>query len=558
MQHKSRKTPRKRGALTAIGLAAGLSVLGISAAQTVAYAQGAAFPDVPANHWAYQAVQDLADKGYVKGYPNGKFLGGRALTRYEFATVIDRMAQTVADLSMQVKANQPVPVVTPTGTPVTQDDLNKIQALTDTFQKQLSDIQSLTAGATSPFQGQLDTLRSQILDLQKSTAKAQSTADNSYGFGADRKFQISGYVQARYFQTGNAKSLFPQGTAAANGSYNGNYAQGGNNESFQVRRARIKVAGAITPNTKYAVQIDTSGAITTGSSANQQVTVREGYVAYTFGDGNPAHSPTLTAGEFATPFGYELPSSTAATLTPERHLVTSEAGGYGIMANEDYDKGVQVSYNTPQQLIGFLPGGVKLTAAYINGTGRASENTDRRIDQVYRAAYLTPSKVLGVGVSYWDGQIGAAGTPGNFGRKRQLYGADAQLTLPFGPFLQAEYVGGKFEQRTYFSTQTALTTADAPGNKMEGYYVQGGYTFSPAGSHPLSLFASYDILRRSEGIATASDSYTDENIGYGATYNLDKATRLRVYYDRPDKVSHLPGFNPLKIAQTIGEIQVKF
>ena len=167
MQSKSHKTARSRRALTAVGLAAGLSVLGISAAQKTAHAQTASFPDVPANHWAYQAVQDLADKGYVKGYPDGKFLGKRALTRYEFATVIDRMAQTVADLSAQVKADQTAPVVTPTGTPVTQDDLNKINALADTFQKQLADIQSLTAGATSPFQGQLDALRSQILDLQK-------------------------------------------------------------------------------------------------------------------------------------------------------------------------------------------------------------------------------------------------------------------------------------------------------------------------------------------------------------------------------------------------------
>ena len=90
-------------AALAVGLLSGGCVAGMNAAQ----AQAASFPDVPANHWAYQAVQDLADKGYVKGYPDGKFLGKRALTRYEFATVIDRMAQTIADLSAQVKANQP-------------------------------------------------------------------------------------------------------------------------------------------------------------------------------------------------------------------------------------------------------------------------------------------------------------------------------------------------------------------------------------------------------------------------------------------------------------------
>ena len=52
-----------------------LSVLagGSALVSAPTYAQGATFPDVPANHWAYQAVTDLANKGYVLGYPNGQF-----------------------------------------------------------------------------------------------------------------------------------------------------------------------------------------------------------------------------------------------------------------------------------------------------------------------------------------------------------------------------------------------------------------------------------------------------------------------------------------------------
>lgn len=46
------------------------------------------FPDVPENHWAYTYVQTLADKGYLKGYPDGEFKGDRALTRYEYAAII--------------------------------------------------------------------------------------------------------------------------------------------------------------------------------------------------------------------------------------------------------------------------------------------------------------------------------------------------------------------------------------------------------------------------------------------------------------------------------------
>jgi len=65
------------------------SLFALGAAASPALAQSVSFPDMPANHWAYQAVQDLADKGFVKGYPDGKFLGKRELTRYEFASVIE-------------------------------------------------------------------------------------------------------------------------------------------------------------------------------------------------------------------------------------------------------------------------------------------------------------------------------------------------------------------------------------------------------------------------------------------------------------------------------------
>ena len=539
-------------------LAFGLLAGGVAGGALPVAAQGTTFPDVPANHWAYQAVSDLADKGYVKGYPDGKFLGKRALTRYEFATVVDRMAQTITDLSAQVKAGQAV--TTPTGVPVTQDDLNKINALVDTFQKQLADIQSVTAGATSPFQDQIDAVRADILDIQANVAKAQTTANNSYGAGAGRKFQISGYVQARYQEAGKSQLLYPSGTSAKSGTYNGNYAQGGNNESFEVRRARLKVAGAITDNTSYGIQIDTSGAITAGASPNQQVTVREGYVAYTFGDGKPADAPTFTAGLFANPFGFQIPTSAAAILTPERPLAFSEAG-YGIWANQDYDKGIQLSYNTPQQLIGFLPGGLKVSASLVNGNGRTGEDNDRHVDGIYRIGYQTPNKQLGAGVSYYDGQVPeAAATTGVLynNDKKQLFGADAQYAAPFGVFANVEYENGPYQQLYRFTSQTAASAVDAPGNRIEGYYGQIGYSFFSKTDKPLSFFFNYDKLRRATAGPLKNDSYDDENQGYGASYNLDRATRLRVYYDRPDKVAHAPTFNPEKISQTTAEVQVRF
>lgn len=46
------------------------------------------FPDVPANHWAYEAVSKLAGNDIIEGYPDGDFHGDRTITRYEMAQVI--------------------------------------------------------------------------------------------------------------------------------------------------------------------------------------------------------------------------------------------------------------------------------------------------------------------------------------------------------------------------------------------------------------------------------------------------------------------------------------
>ncbi len=66
------------------------SALLLLAVALPAFAQGP-FSDVPANHWAYNAVNALAEQGLLEGYPDGTFKGKQSLTRYEFAQAIARM-----------------------------------------------------------------------------------------------------------------------------------------------------------------------------------------------------------------------------------------------------------------------------------------------------------------------------------------------------------------------------------------------------------------------------------------------------------------------------------
>ena len=60
------------------------------------------FPDVPANHWAYEAVTKLAGNDVVAGYPDGEFHGDRTMTRYEMAEVIYKAMQKGAKVDQKL------------------------------------------------------------------------------------------------------------------------------------------------------------------------------------------------------------------------------------------------------------------------------------------------------------------------------------------------------------------------------------------------------------------------------------------------------------------------
>jgi hypothetical protein len=56
------------------------------------------FVDVPLNHWAYDAVSQLATRSILSGYPNGAYKGKQPVTRYEMASALAR-GLAVTDMS---------------------------------------------------------------------------------------------------------------------------------------------------------------------------------------------------------------------------------------------------------------------------------------------------------------------------------------------------------------------------------------------------------------------------------------------------------------------------
>ncbi len=86
------------------------------------------FSDVPFSHWAYDAVNKLAAKGILQGYPDGTFKGNKAVTRYALAMVTAKMLANVEQMMESgIGTNL-----------VTKSDLQTLEKLTVEFADELA------------------------------------------------------------------------------------------------------------------------------------------------------------------------------------------------------------------------------------------------------------------------------------------------------------------------------------------------------------------------------------------------------------------------------------
>jgi hypothetical protein len=272
------------------------------------------------------------------------------------------------------------------------------------------------------------------------------------------------------------------------------------------------------------------------------VFVRRLYAQYTFGDGSPRNL-SITAGQFWNPFGFMVNAPRPTWYQPERPLAFNETPA-GLFANQEFDRGIKLSY---------APQPYSVSVALLNGSGAVSNDTNRVVDVVGRASYaLRPA--LSVGVSGYRGKMDLGPTTPRNGARKELWGLDLQYTPPTGPFTQAEYLAGTYEALPP-PVVAGTPRPFAPGNKVDGYYLIGGWTFNGRGAHPLTLAFAYDRFRRSRDV----DAYTDENVGGGLLYHLDRSTRARLWYIKPSAVAHAPASSaPKKIGLFTGELQVRF
>ena len=88
------------------------------------------FTDVPPDHWAYQALFNLATTyGCLSGYPDQTFRGEAAVTRYEFAAGLDACLEAMTGLVEQQQSSQQ----------------QEIDALIESMQQSLEELRQIEA-----------------------------------------------------------------------------------------------------------------------------------------------------------------------------------------------------------------------------------------------------------------------------------------------------------------------------------------------------------------------------------------------------------------------------
>ncbi|MBC7528789.1 MAG: S-layer homology domain-containing protein [Chthonomonadaceae bacterium] len=157
-------------------LGAALSALAISWTVS-ASAQDGQFKDLQQDHWAYQAVNELQQKGILEGYPDGFFRGKRTLTRYEFAIAIKRLLDKLPAMlppGPAGPAGPPGPAGTTgeagTGTAgnfATKEDLDTIRGLVTRFE---GDLRALGTDVTA-VKARLDAAEKDIADIKSQLSK---------------------------------------------------------------------------------------------------------------------------------------------------------------------------------------------------------------------------------------------------------------------------------------------------------------------------------------------------------------------------------------------------
>jgi phosphate-selective porin OprO and OprP len=333
------------------------------------------------------------------------------------------------------------------------------------YSQSSNDVLNVLVSNNSISQQQADSLRADAAVKQQ---KADS-AKKSFWVSAARQMQLTGFTQLRYQLLDEA----------------------GKNDGFDLRRARLRLKGDITPAFGYNVQVDLAD---------------KPKLLDAFGEVRIARYLIITAGQFLIPFSLENLTPTAKLDFIERAQAVESMVGFSK----------DVTGNQYGRDIGIMAGGtlVKKTdrsvleyrLGLLNGSGINIPDTANEAKDVVARLIFNPVKGLSLGVSGYNGWDKAIhpDEPGK-SQVRNRLGIDASYVTD-RISVKGEYIRGR----------------DGVTDK-QGWYLQAGCFVMPRRLQVLARYDTYDpSMSNTDNISTL---YV-----IGANINFNSWSRLQVNY----------------------------
>ena len=170
-----------RGLFVMKKIAALVAIVAVAALAAPAMSATNPFMDVPMNHWAYDAIGQLAAHGILSGYPDGLYKGKQPTTRYEMASAL---ARALAVVDMTKASKQDVEMLKRLVVEF-KDELEALGVRVDELDERVSVLESRLGGWH--IHGTL------VLDVMN-----ESRNDAGDAFGPDGKGQVK-FDEARLF-----------------------------------------------------------------------------------------------------------------------------------------------------------------------------------------------------------------------------------------------------------------------------------------------------------------------------------------------------------------------
>lgn len=335
--------------------------------------------DISTSHWAYKAIDGLAQQGLLAGYPAAPIAAPQELTRFEAASLVLRGLEGVATAYQNqgvtiAKLTQP----TAPESRKTPPKVEKVERVPRVSPEAIAALEKLVA----EFHTELAGMGIRVGELEETLKAAQKRLDKVEA--EQRLHQLNGYIQFRFTDDESKEA-----------------------NSFALRRLRLGMKGTLSPRTSYAILLSRD-------DSDKSVELLDGYIDLTTGK-----TSYLRAGQAKLPVGYEVLESPAVRYEPETSFATNR------LFPKLRDLGLQWQIQPRSQ-------GPIYNLGIFNGAGINTADDNDRKDIV--AAVQIPFESGSIFLSDYQGRTGS-----DQDKDRFVVGLDQGNKTR----LRAEYVAGK-------------------------------------------------------------------------------------------------------------------